>query len=111
MHTVLVNGPAVHAVNGDDDAVLTCKVESKPGATLKWYKENETVILAQVTGLGSIVRLDLVINNVVPGDAGMYICVANNGLGADVQANISLIVKCKSLIPLNHKMTIAMVWH
>lgn len=95
MHTVLVNGPTVHAVNGDGDAVLTCEVESKPAASLKWYKENETAILAQVIGLGSVSRLDLFINNVVPGDAGIYTCVANNGIGADVQANISLIVKCK----------------
>ena len=95
VHKVSVNGPTVHAVNGDVDAVLKCEVESKPAATLKWYKENETTILAQVTGQGNIAHLDLVISNVVPGDAGMYTCVANNSIGADVQANISLIVKCK----------------
>ncbi|XP_067387486.1 sialic acid-binding Ig-like lectin 16, partial [Emydura macquarii macquarii] len=81
-HPVL--GPAVRGAEGDglsleiqegDSLTLICEAGSKPMATLRWTKANESLS----PGTGGVGHLEL--SNLSRGDAGEYRCWAKNPYG------------------------------
>ncbi|XP_067413589.1 hemicentin-2-like [Emydura macquarii macquarii] len=84
-----VPGPVVRGAEGDDlsletqegdSLTLICEAGSKPMATLRWAKDNESLS----PGPGGVGRLEL--SNLSRGDAGEYRCWAKNPYGSASRA-------------------------
>ncbi|XP_042661906.1 hemicentin-1 isoform X1 [Tyto alba] len=73
---------AQYTVTEDSQAVLSCVAEGIPTPTINWKKDN--MLLTEVAGkYRAVPDGDLILDNVVPEDAGSYTCVANNAAGED----------------------------
>ena len=71
-----------------EPVVLTCEVSGNPDASVTWTKDGLTSIpRAQFKNSGKI----LVIQNVVPGDSGVYECIAMNRFGESRTASTLIV--------------------
>ncbi|NWS50720.1 SMP protein, partial [Probosciger aterrimus] len=57
---------------------LSCEAEGRPPPLLSWFRDSE--LLREEPGAS---RLDLPLPRLAPGDAGTYVCVAENRHGTD----------------------------
>ncbi|KAM9114661.1 LOW QUALITY PROTEIN: sialic acid-binding Ig-like lectin 14 [Pangshura tecta] len=73
-----------------DSLSLSCEAGSRPEATLRWAKGNESLS----PGQGGAGCLELL--NLSPGDAGEYLCWAKNPFGSASRA-LRVHVQCKAL--------------
>ena len=70
-----------------DSVTMRCISESNPPAKVWWEKEGQNGILSP--------NEELTISPVMRSNAGLYKCVAQNGLGLSEPAFVDLNVKCK----------------
>nr|XP_044998229.1 hemicentin-1 isoform X3 [Jaculus jaculus] len=74
---------AHYTVNENSQAVLPCVADGIPTPAINWKKDN--VLLANLLGkYTSEPYGELILENVVLEDSGIYTCVANNAAGEDV---------------------------
>ena len=66
---------------------LTCNATGDPAPSITWKKDKTQTILARGE--------QLTLSNVTRKDQGLYICVANNGIGTNASASAMLHVLCK----------------
>ncbi|XP_007935886.1 hemicentin-1 [Orycteropus afer afer] len=79
-----------YTVNENSQAVLPCVADGIPTPTINWKKDN--VLLADLLGKYTAEPYgELVLENVVAEDSGIYTCVANNAAGEDTHT-VSLTV-------------------
>ena len=88
----LLQRPVGITVNESQTAVLKCTVDGSPRPKVTWSKVNSSLPVGRhvVKSRGA-----LIVRDVRPGDAGVYICRAKNLLG-QVNASAKLTVHCKS---------------
>ncbi|KAB7501983.1 Neogenin [Armadillidium nasatum] len=79
-----------------EDIELVCKVNGRPPPTVTWLKDGEFIKESEYFQF--VGGTNLKILGLVPGDAGMYQCLASNGAG-EIQASAQLIVLEAGLKP------------
>ncbi|XP_055671290.1 hemicentin-1 [Falco peregrinus] len=80
---------AQYTVTEDSQAVLSCVADGIPTPTINWKKDN--TLLTERGKYRAVPGGDLILDNVVPADAGSYTCIANNAAGEDTHT-VTLIV-------------------
>uniref|UniRef100_A0A8C4U7D5 Hemicentin-1 n=1 Tax=Falco tinnunculus TaxID=100819 RepID=A0A8C4U7D5_FALTI len=80
---------AQYTVTEDSQAVLSCVADGIPTPTINWKKDN--TLLTEIGKYRAVPGGDLILDNVVPADAGSYTCIANNAAGEDTHT-VMLIV-------------------
>uniref|UniRef100_A0A8D2B9D0 Hemicentin-1 n=1 Tax=Sciurus vulgaris TaxID=55149 RepID=A0A8D2B9D0_SCIVU len=79
-----------YTVNENSQAILPCVADGIPTPAITWKKDN--VLLANLLGKYTAEPYgELILENAVPEDSGVYTCVANNAAGEDVHT-VSLTV-------------------
>ena len=74
---------------------LKCSASSKPASAFQWYKDGESIILHEGTGVLGNNQLPFVIPKVKRGDAALYRCNANNNVESPDNKYVLLTVHCK----------------
>ncbi|XP_071386000.1 sialoadhesin-like [Centroberyx affinis] len=92
--SVLVR-PSGETVEGSS-VTLTCSSDANPAATYTWYKENGN---PDHKPLKTGPQLDFI--SIQSSDSGEYYCAAENALGGNRSASISINVKWKGTIYMN----------
>ncbi|XP_047376657.1 hemicentin-1 isoform X4 [Sciurus carolinensis] len=79
-----------YTVNENSQAILPCVADGIPTPAITWKKDN--VLLANLLGKYTAEPYgELILENAMPEDSGVYTCVANNAAGEDVHT-VSLTV-------------------
>jgi len=96
-------------VNVGEDVVLNCNVDASPlkPNTIKWKRSKYDMsrVIKESTATGS----KITIKNVTIDDAGMFTCIANNGIPKEspesIEENLYLLVKHKPIIDKSKALT------
>ena len=70
-----------------ENSTLDCSVDSNPAATISIVTPSDKDVIFSSNGT-------FIIPSITPGDAGTYVCTANNSVG-DVTLNYTIDVECK----------------
>ena len=104
----IVNVTPEQVVNETSTVTLECVVRANPVnvfGLITWYHvDNPTVSLvgARTEVVSSVATCRLFIEHASSRDAGLYRCVAYNGLGAQVNATVNLVVLRTYLTSVSH---------
>ncbi|XP_071034291.1 cell adhesion molecule Dscam1 [Parasteatoda tepidariorum] len=78
------------------NAMIQCKADGSPKVKVTWTKQSESHQTAVFMNLPSNIHVfengTLSISNARGSDNGVYICIASNGIGADLQKEVHLMV-------------------
>jgi len=80
----------------DADAKLECVVNANPldASHITWSRDGYNMSRTQTEFDATGSRSVLIIPSVVKEDSGLFVCVADNGIGESHETSAQLIVKC-----------------
>ena len=84
----IVRGPLNQTVNETTDLHLFCNATGNPQPLITWFKGLIRLGLPSFDGL-------LIVRNISKSDAGIYKCIAINGIGYEADATSTVTVNCK----------------